>query len=147
MALPNSPATFCFLCEWKLNMSKEIKELCSSLMLALQYRQQNQPSQRVHIQEWLKYSLWKDWNEPPQLEPYEVAGCSPNIFFPTNELHKLPYVAVHLHQDSGHIPVSAPAMAWWTHSPAASILPQGWGQHWSSISFLPGSASASCLTP
>lgn len=34
----------------------------------------------------------------------------------------------------------------WTHSPAASILPQGWGQHRSSTSLLPGSASHSCLT-
>lgn len=51
-------------------------------------------------------------HETPQMEPYKVAGCSLNIFFPTNELHKLPYEAVYLHQDWGHIPASTPAMAW-----------------------------------
>lgn len=60
----------------KETRQKEFKELHSSLMSGVKYRQQNQPS-RMQLVEGLEH-------ETPQLEPYwlEVAGCSPNIFFP-----------------------------------------------------------------
>lgn len=88
-------------------------------------------------------------HETPQLEPYEVAGCSPNIFFPTNEPHKLPYVAVHLYQDWGHTPASAPEMAWQPDGhtvlqPPLFLKTEDSTEH--STSLFPGSASPSCLT-